>query len=382
VENVTTEPGVLRHIVEAGLLADDPFVLLDVGCALGIDAAWRSFSPHLRAYGFDPQVDECRRLNAAETDPNVSYHAAFVAVPDDHPFRERTASADQGTEDYFNPLPRTSALRALARQPTIAHEAAEAVQATERWRDQQLAVERVTLAEFVERESLRSVDFVKIDTDGADLEAAVSCEPAIRPAGILGFLIESPFSGSHHDGENTFHNIDRYMKSQGFLLFGMTVNRYSRGVLPRTFVYRAPYQTRAGQPLWGDMLYLRDAGSPQYERVWGSPLPIAKLLKLVCLFELFELPDAAAEVVLRHRAQLESAVDTETVLDLLTPPLRGRHLSYREYDAAFEADVQAFYPEPPREPLVDPPTPEDAPRPRDGSLGGRMRRLLRSRGRR
>ena len=344
-ENVSTQPLALQHVVASGALETDPFVLIDVGCALGIDPAWRLFDPHLCAHGFDPQVEECARLSAAETNDNIRYHAAFVGLPADHPFHTRRRVENEGAREYFEPLARTSAYRAADRNLRVAHEAPAAVEATAHWDKQELAVEKITVSEFLLREGVRSVDFVKIDTDGSDLEAAMSCEAAIRPANILGFLIESPFTGSHHPGQNTFHNIDRYMKEQGFLLFGITVNRYSRAVLPRTFVYTAPYQTQLGQPIWGDMLYLRDAGSPSYEAVWTSRLAVTKLLKLVCLFELFELPDCAAEVVLRHRAELSRTIDPDVLLDLLTPPLRGERLSYLEYDAAFDDDIELFYPD-------------------------------------
>jgi FkbM family methyltransferase len=344
-ESVSSQPHVLQHLVASSSFESDPFVLIDIGCALGIDPVWRLFGKHLVAHGFDPQVDECARLRSAEPNPNVSYHAAFIGLRADHPIHMRTQVPDRATREYFNPMGRTSASRAAHRNLRIAHDASEAVAATNRWEKQNLAVETISVSEFLARKGVESVDFVKIDTDGSDLEAAMSCASAVRSAGILGFLIESPFSGSGDPADNTFHNIDRYMKEQGFGLFGMTVNTYSRAALPMPFVYAAPYQTRGGQPIWGDMLYLRDAGSPQYEAVWGSALPATKLLKLICLLELFQLPDCAAEVVLANRSAIASAADPDGLLDLLTPPLRGRRVSYVEYNAAFDNTIELFYPE-------------------------------------
>lgn len=69
-----------------------------------------------------------------------------------------------------------------------------------------------------------------------------------------------------------------------------------------------------------------------------------KLLKLVCLFALFELPDCAAEIVVAHRDRVATAVDPDALLDLLTPSLRGKQLSYADYVAAFDDDVESFYP--------------------------------------
>jgi hypothetical protein len=137
------------------------------------------------------------------------------------------------------------------------------------------------------------------------------------------------------------------MKERGFLLFGTTVCLFSRAVLPAQFLYRGPYQTVTGQPIWGDMLYLRDAASPGYESVWGTKLSLSKLLKLVALFDLFRLPDCAAEVIQEERERLEEIVDTAKLLDLLTPMLDGRRVSYEEYVAAFRQDVTRFYPPPP-----------------------------------
>ena len=94
----------------------------------------------------------------------------------------------------------------------------------------------------------------------------------------------------------------------------------------------------------GDAVYLRDGASPAYELVWGEPLADAKLVKLACLYELFRLPDCAVELLLTHRARLERLIDVDHALDLLTPPLRGREVSYREYVADFTGDPTSFYP--------------------------------------
>ncbi len=46
------------------LFAENPFVLIDVGCSGGIHEGWREFEPHLTAYGFEPSTTECSRLQA------------------------------------------------------------------------------------------------------------------------------------------------------------------------------------------------------------------------------------------------------------------------------------------------------------------------------
>jgi len=62
--------GLLSRTNFAELAASAPelshFTVVDVGCSGGIDTAWRVFGPKLTAFGFDPNLDECARLQTAE----------------------------------------------------------------------------------------------------------------------------------------------------------------------------------------------------------------------------------------------------------------------------------------------------------------------------
>src|SRR5689334_20580118 len=115
-ENVNYDPPFLQHVVSTHLLGDATFTLIDVGCALGIDPAWRLFGPHLRAYGFDPQSDECQRLQSHEENPHVRYIASFVGLGEDHEFLRGVAADSTRTQNYWNSFPRVSAMAALVQQ--------------------------------------------------------------------------------------------------------------------------------------------------------------------------------------------------------------------------------------------------------------------------
>ena len=75
--------GLLR---ESRVFADEPFVLIDVGCSGGLHPMWRVFGEDLVAFGFDPQQSECERLQAAETNPRVQYYASYVGLKPSHSF--------------------------------------------------------------------------------------------------------------------------------------------------------------------------------------------------------------------------------------------------------------------------------------------------------
>lgn len=346
-DEINRDPRLLRYIANSSLLADEPFTLMDVGCALGLDPVWREFGDHLRAYGFDPQADECERLAREETNPRIRYFAHFIGLPDDHPFIQKQKNDRTHGSPYYNPFERSSALAALRRKTSPASSDLDAARnATEKWKTANLQAEKVRLTDFVHRHQVGNVDFIKIDTDGADLEVALSSEEIMRSSGVLGYMIETPFHGSYTETANSIHNIDRFMKSHGYMLYGMTQYRYSRAALPAPFVYRAPYQTISGQPMWGDFIYLRDGAAEDSLGIGPTALTPRKLLKLACLYELFMIPDCAAELIVKFRHTMAGIVDPDILLDCLTPPLNGHKVSYAEYVAAFERSFEEFYPGP------------------------------------
>ena len=310
-DNANYDPPMLLDLAGCDLFTGDPFVLVDVGCGLGLDPAWRLFGSALHAYAFDPQVEEVERLAGEEENENVHYHAALVGLPD--------APPPPLDDTYFNPFDRTSTQEALA---SAAAAGGTPFYETNDWLGQELTTEKVGLAGYLRGRGVESVDFVKTDTDGSDLEVLRSFEDMIRPAGVLGFMVETPYTGSDSETVHTFHNVDRLLKRHGFLLASLSVNRYSRAALPAPFVYAIMAQTVWGQPMWGDLVYLRDGAHPAHAR-FGELSP-AKLLKLACLYELFLAPDCAAEILVTHRERLSGLVDVERLLDLLTPPLDGR----------------------------------------------------------
>ena len=100
----------------------------------------------------------------------------------------------------------------------------------------------------------------------------------------------------------------------------------------------APTPTLSRRPLQGDALYVRDVCSDEAKR-FAERLSPTKLLKAACIFELFGLPDLAAELILRFR----SRSDSTSLLNLLVPS----GMPYDEHIRRFrEADPSFFPPRP------------------------------------
>lgn len=272
----------------------NPSTLVDVGCSLGIHSIWRNFGEGLQAFGLDPNRAECERLRRLETNPNIRYFPMAVGLPETHDLRRKQARHEAAQPFY----PQSVFRRSSASDPIYASPSPAPSPNARPDKESPGKPPRIGLSEFFQQQGLNDIDFIKVDTDGSDFEALLSAESSLANHGILGFMVECMFQGSDHETSNTFHNIDRFMKRHGFMIYDMSVFRYSRAVLPAPFVYKFPAQTRSGQPLWGDVVFLRELAAPEY----CTPMPRfspAKILKLACLYEIFGVPDCAVELILR-----------------------------------------------------------------------------------
>ena len=205
-----------------------PFVLIDAGCSGGIDDAWRAFGPSLVAHAYDPDVAACEDLQARERFEHVHYHARHVGLPETHPFvRQRAEDATQWPNTNIWGRVTAGYLAGRA-QPT-----APAVWAAPPQMADPSAV--IGVDEIVRTENLSTVDFLKIDVDGPDVDVLESAREILTTSRVLGVGMEVNWFGSANPTEHTFHNTDRLLREQGFTLFGMTVRRYSRTDLPAPF---------------------------------------------------------------------------------------------------------------------------------------------------
>jgi FkbM family methyltransferase len=327
-------------------LQRESFTLIDVGCSLGIDLAWRSFGTSLRAFAFDPNIVECRRLAAHESNPNVRYYPAFVGIPPDHPFALKKGDRPHTARNPWGRLSAARSLEIVSRNiDTLSNRARTDLNL---WPTTELADadHPVYLLKFLEENNVDQVDFIKIDVDGADFDILASLDSSFNRLAVLGLGLEVNYLGSECETDHTFHNTDRYLRSHGFDLFGLTVRRYSNQSLPSRYRGQSPGSTEYGRPLQGDALYLRDVCSADAGPV-ADGLSGEKLAKLAAIFSLFRLPDCAAEVLLRFEGKLSPILNTGAGLEVLTEQAQmgsGLRLSYGQYISAFEANDSMFYP--------------------------------------
>lgn len=332
----------------ASRLGAEKFTLFDIGCSGGIDLAWRSFGDRLRAFGFDPNLQECERLKAEETFPDVHYVPSFVGSRSDDEFSDM-----RGQRPLLagNPWDRLSTVRSLEIRRAASEMTAEQLRDHNLWQNTILADagSPVILANFAKDNNISDVDFIKIDVDGEDFLILNSLTTGLSTWNVLGVGLEVNFFGTDYPTDHSFHNMDRFMRRQGFDLFNLTIRRYSLAAIPSIYEWHNPAKTRTGRPLQGDAVYLRDICAPTKHGLDdGSARSLAKILKLAAIASLIGLPDYAGEIISDRREQLHGVLDVPAALDLLTSQAQdqdgtGTNLSYHDYMGAFAADDPMFY---------------------------------------
>jgi len=328
----------IRLAVES--LKAERFRLLDIGCSGGIDPAWRAFEPQLQALGIDASQAECRRLTGLEPNPDVAYVAAFVGGGDRKPI---DLSKGPASPLIMRMVKRLSFTRMLElREARLQGASFEEKLRHNAWQMTGLAdpCRPIVAPDLLVDRGWTGLDYLKIDVDGADFDILRSFAGRFDPLGILAVQLEVNFVGNGGPDEHSFHNTDRFMRQQGFDLFRLDNRTYSTRALPARFAIDMPAQTVGGRIIQGDAFYARDPIAA------GTALTDAQLVKLICIFSAWELPDAAAEILLHFRERF-SGLDTEHALDVLSAQAqRGdeQALPYRAYMAEFEREAPRFFP--------------------------------------
>jgi hypothetical protein len=62
------------------------------------------------------------------------------------------------------------------------------------------------------------------------------------------------------------------------------------------------------------------------------------------MFEIFGMEDCVVELLLKYRTDIAALADVDACLDILTPPLVGKIISYARYKGRFEQNPASFYP--------------------------------------
>ncbi len=284
-------------------------------------------------------------LAAAESNPDVEYVAAFVSPRADKPV---DLSAGPAAAHIMKMRDRMSFMRTREiREERLKTASAEEQFRHNAWEMTGLAdpTKPVVVPDLLASKGWTDLDYLKIDTDGIDWEILQSFDGRLAPLHLLAVQLEVNFIGDGSAEEHAFHNTDRFMRRAG-----LRPVPAGRAQLLHARPARALHLADAGRDAFGSSVpgrgLLRAGPHSPHRRLGFEAMSVEKVAKLAAILSAWEVPDAAAELLLHYREKLASTFDVDRGLDLLAAqaqPERARPLSYRDYMARFETDPPDFY---------------------------------------
>ena len=309
-------------------LADDyyeraPLTLIDIGARGGLQSNWRPAVRHLRHVGFEPDPAEHARL-ASGADPR---RTVFINAAVGRARGRLVLNVGRlgGTSSHSEPN-----LEFLRRFPDP--DRYEVVR--------QVEIETDRLDAVLPRHGIADPDFIKIDTQGAELAILEGAREALERS-VLGLEVEVLFAPLYRE-QPSFGEIDDLLRRSGFQLFDLRPGYWKRAAGAR---YGGP----KGQLVFADVLYLRTEESLQQllAGIADATERRAKLLRALAVSLLYGYVDYAIEIFEPNRDLLgadlakpiEAALRSEVPLSARLPHFRGKgwlsHAFYRMHRALF-----------------------------------------------
>jgi len=233
------------------------FNVIDLGASGAVKPEWKPIAHWVNVIGFDPNADECARLNARQTE---YLSANFLPYAIAGETREHVLYKTKSIYCWSLLKPRLDEW--LSR---FAYSALFEPAGTDN-------VMAYRLDEVRELDGA-DIDAMKIDIQGLELPVLNSALPFVE--GCISIETETGFT-QNYEGETTFDQILAFMNQRGFGLFGIDA---SHAVSRKN---RFGKTARNEQLLWCEAVWLRDyyKASPAARQ----KLTRAKALRALCLY--------------------------------------------------------------------------------------------------
>ncbi len=230
----------------ADLLGARSTAVLDVGARWGAAGAWYRLDPLAELCGFEPDAAECARINAAAGPGERFFPVALGAQAGPATLH---VTREPGCSSLFEP---DTAL--VARYPLL-----EVITPAGKTT---VTLER--LDDWARREYVERVAFLKLDTQGSELDILRGGARVL--AGAIGVEVEVEFFPLYR-GQALFGDVDVFARAHGFSLWRLShlvhySERHARELRRRDVAVfdgvTAEIAAGAGRLSWGHALYLRD----------------------------------------------------------------------------------------------------------------------------
>jgi FkbM family methyltransferase len=259
-------------------LLTDKLIVIDCGAAGGSFQEWDSLSDKIIIHGFDPDEDECNRLNANAKSKGLQHYYYPLLIANNSKNRNFYVTNDSASNSLFEPDHQLISrykqnycdIRWISTLETAGLKNI-------------IKVNTTSLKNWSEKYLINDIDFIKLDVQGAELEILKGTSNILDQ--VIGMNIEVWFVPIYKE-QPLFADIDVFVRNKKFDFFSFliyTAGQYAgRIASPVSFgKVNSPFaQKFAGQLLTADALYFKD---PLYH---NRALSISKKYKLICFAEM------------------------------------------------------------------------------------------------
>jgi FkbM family methyltransferase len=333
VDQILWNPRFTHQLVRDRAFQDDAVVVVDVGMRGGAHEHWKLLGDQVRFIGFDPDEEECQRINERSSrTQSICYPVALDSAPRRRKLLRRPYNrAADGLCGYTWWSSRLGLMEPREitdfriDQPGT-EEVADAVE-----------IETTTLDQFARDIGLKTFDFLKVSAVGAELDVLRGAERFLGPGGAIGIEAELRLLPTYDRPNPVFLEVYNYLHSRGYYLYNVSLHRLSRKALPMPVA--SDHRDHLGEPIlgpttrgqldYGDAVFFRDLVGDRFDPKTAND--VRRVLKAASLFEIYNLPDCAAELLLYYRDALASLASVDDLLAQLVPDQFGRAVSLQEY---------------------------------------------------
>lgn len=227
--------------------SDLSLVIIDVGCRGGFAEKFICDDKLFDIYGFEPDIEESQKLIKQYRQDNISIIP--IALAETTGKRTLFITQNPACSSLLQPDPYlTNNYPALYCARYVSS----------------IEVETTTLDKWVEENDINAIDYIKIDTQGTELEILRGGSKILKYIRCLEVEVEfNPI----YLGQPVFSDIDKFLRDRDFILWKLTNQvHYSKGVLPGqeigidSIFYDEIKEVRhpiyAGQLFWANAHYI------------------------------------------------------------------------------------------------------------------------------
>jgi len=157
----------------------------------------------------------------------------------------------------------------------------------------------VTIDQLLLKNSIKNINFLKIDIDSNDCDILYGCENILKKNDLFGIKIEVKFA--EPNCSKNIYEPYLYLSDHNFILHKIITNSYTSDKIPEKFFYNFAGQNLNGTHLYGDLIFFKTL-----DNNFLITLNKDKLINYCRILEIHNLNGMAAEILLKNKKKFHS----------------------------------------------------------------------------